>query len=480
LTFFWSQIAGLACTSLISRWRSIVIAFLRPPAALHRRGERLPARRLRSVTVPAVPTEEAAARAPLPPTRGWACPLAVCCSTRRRLLGLSTRAAAESVPAVAAAAASASGSRTTTASAAVPSITALLHAAVALLLLREATATATLGTSSLLVVSRWRLLFFLLRLATRQVVAATDAEVEVVVVVTAAAVAVTAAAAAAAAALLAKPSRADERKRDESRAISSSARARVSSMHARWPAGKTRRNTRDETGAVDDDADADADVDAEGEDARWCSTILITLTTRTFAKTTIHLVSARAAEERKVQSRAELSEYKRTQRARTHTHAPAMCCYSRASRPQRGLRLRSTPALGSARLRSARLDPTRLATQRVSARLRAARTIRAVLYMKERTCVGHGAGGEERLDAERVNHHRLGEHAARRGGGTRDSSSSGQRTDCVVVWRNKYSKSTRSTGYLISMKFERNYFHESFNETWISRNSVGWYIHFNP
>lgn len=47
--------------------------------------------------------------------------------------------------------------------------------------------------------------------------------------------------AAAAAAVLAKPSRAEERKRDESRAISSSARARVSSMHARGPAGKTRR-----------------------------------------------------------------------------------------------------------------------------------------------------------------------------------------------------------------------------------------------
>jgi len=138
-----------------------------------------------------------------------------------------------------------------------------------------------------------------------------------------------------------------------------------------------------------------------------------------------------------------------------------MCCYSRASRPQRGLRLRSTPALGSARLRSARLDPTRLATQRVSARLRAARTIRAVLYMKERTRMGHGAGGEERPDAERVNHHRLGERAARRGGGTRDSSSSGQRTYSSL--RDGITKSTRSTGYPISMKFERNYFHESFN-----------------
>lgn len=66
--------------------------------------------------------------------------------------------------------------------------------------------------------------------------------------------------------LAAKPSRADERKRHESRAISSSARARVSSIHAREPAGK------------------DADAQTRGAQARQAETMILTRSWRCRAR----------------------------------------------------------------------------------------------------------------------------------------------------------------------------------------------------
>jgi len=159
--------------------------------------------------------------------------------------------------------------------------------------------------------------------------------------------------------LAAEPSRADERKRDESRAISSSARARVSSMHARGPVGKDAAYTRDETRrltkittTITTTLDADADEAREDDNDS--------------------LVSAPAAGQRRVRAKRNGASSKRMKRARTHTHAPAVWCYSRASRPPRGLRLRSTPALGPARHRSARLDPTRFDSARLRATPRGA------------------------------------------------------------------------------------------------------------
>lgn len=124
---------------------------------------------------------------------------------------------------------------------------------------------------------------------------------------------------------------------------------------------------------------------------------------------------------RRVQARRNGASRKRTE-TRTHAHARSggVVLLARVATTT-GLRLRSTPALGPARHRSARLDPTRFDSARLRATPRDADDALSRARDRKRERTWEGAGGEKRVDAERVNHHRL--ERASRGGGTREPES---------------------------------------------------------